>query len=244
MKTKYRKQKRRGTRRVTRGGSRPISKLNFSRLRQFYQGHPPFNEEVIRGYANNIDPTFRDPDTKQTLLDILLSRSRTYFNPELIRETIQRMVDAGSTRLITVTTIGGAIHGFVPYRENHAEKKQILEMLFNYAKGDPEMRFDGFELRELLQKARFTNNYTVLEELYKRGYDIHDKVMPPERFLRFNNEPEEDFETRSKMHRNYVESYKRAKPLHTAAHTLYSINKATGHQLPPDNVDELLEYLE
>jgi hypothetical protein len=226
-------------------------KRRFQTLdRLFVQNHmhSPTDVQSISNIVDNIAPTYFDQFDECTVLDTLLTHARDYMNDirtvhqyhTLITKTIKRMKDAEATNLITHRTIGIAIYGFVPYHIHNQRKSETLKQLLGLMK---DIKMDGFKIKDILDRAKGTNNYTVIEELFNQGYSIADKVKTNPMTERYANESDYDYGKRIELNHNYNELIQSLPARETTINTVYTFENATGTYMNPENVEQLYKYL-
>jgi hypothetical protein len=265
MKSKANKKSNRIKSRRFRGGAKHTSqhtlersRYNYTMLKRQFQilerlyvqnhMHSPTDVQSISNIVDNIAPTYIDQFDDCKVLDTLLTHARDYMNDirtvnqyhRLITKTIERMIDAEATNLITYRTIGSAIYGFVPYHIHNKRKSETLKQLFDLMK---DIKMDGFKIKDILDRARSSNNNTVIEELFNQGYQIADKVKTNPMTGRYVNESDYDYDKRMELNYNYNELIKSLPARETTLNTVYAVENATGKYMNPENVEELYEFL-
>jgi hypothetical protein len=204
----------------------------------FNKQKPSFNEQMnfIRPLVESIPVAFTNEYGK-TVLDMLLLRSKYYFDYELLKNTIDRVIAADLTYYVTYITINHAVRGFEPYNINTEQKKDILNMLMNIATGRgsgsiKHNRFAKNELVEMLRNAEIFNNYGIPEILFERGYNIQNLIdyVPI-----YENSSAEKIEL--------VNKYNKTVELIKTAPTIYAFQKAANSYMDMESVESLVNYL-
>lgn len=265
MKSKANKRSNKNKSRRVRGGAKHTSqhtlersRYNYTMLKRQFQildrlyfqnhMHSPTDVQSISNIVDNIAPTYTDQFDDCTVLDTLLTHARDYMNDirtlnqyhRLITKTIKRMIDAEAINLITYRTLGSAIYGFVPYHKYKQRKSETLKQLLSLMK---DTKMDGFKIKDILDRARSSNNNTVIEELFNQGYRIADKVKTNPMTGRYANESDYDYGKRMELNRNYNELVQSLPAREKTLDTVYAFQSATGEYMNPENVEELYQYL-
>jgi hypothetical protein len=265
MKSKANKKSNKNKSRRIKGGTKHTSKhtlersrYNYTMLKRQFQildrlfvqnhMHSPTDVQSLSNIVDNIAPTYTDQFDDCTVLDTLLMHARDYMNDirtlnqyhRLILNTIKRMKDAEATNLITHRTIGCAIHGFVPYHKHNQRKSETLKQLIRLMQ---DIKMDGIKIKDILDRAKNSNNDTVIQELFNKGYRIADKVKTNPMTERYETESDYDYGKRMELNSNYNELIESLPARETTLDTVYAFENATGKYMNPENVEELYQYL-